>query len=112
MSTFALVSSLWALAIAMVVTGLAIAPTLIDGNALVSVLVPATRLTEGLTWVGTAIGVGFSVGSPVAGSAIDAHGSRGGFWVTMAAGGTVLVSALVAAPSLRRRTSPAAPAVP
>jgi predicted MFS family arabinose efflux permease len=107
-STFALVSSLWALAVVMVVTGLAIAPTIINGNALVSVLVPTTRLTEGLTWVGTAIGVGVSVGSAVAGSAIDASGSRGGFWVTMGAGAIVLVSALVAAPSLGRRGGDAA----
>ncbi|WP_159808421.1 MFS transporter [Cellulomonas citrea] len=103
-SSFALVTNLWELAIAMLVTGLTIAPTIINGNALVSVLVPGHRLTEGLTFLGTSIGVGVSVGSAVAGAMIDAHGSRGGFFVAAAAGIVVLVSALAAAPTLRRQS--------
>ena len=66
---FFLVQSLVALAAVMFVAGFAIAPTLINGNALVQDLVPRERLTEGLTWVGTSLGVGVSVGSSVAGRA-------------------------------------------
>ena len=58
-----------ALAAVMFVAGFAIAPTLINGNGLVQDLVPRERLTEGLTWVGTSLGVGVSVGSSIAGRA-------------------------------------------
>jgi MFS family permease len=104
-STFVLVSTLGALTAAMVVTGLSIAPTVINGNALVQALVPPGRLTEGLTWVGTSIGLGVSVGSAVAGSAIDAIGSRGGFLVVVAAGLLVVLAAAVGAPSLARQAA-------
>ena len=69
---FFLVQSLVALAAVMFVTGFAIAPTLINGNGLVQQLVPRARLTEGLTWVGTSLGVGVSIGSSIAGARIDA----------------------------------------
>jgi len=101
-SLFVLVGSLWALAAVMFVTGFAIAPTLINGNGLVQEIVPRERLTEGLTWVGTSLGVGVSIGSSVAGSRIDAAGSHGGFLVVVAAGVTALVAALAALPSLRQ----------
>jgi hypothetical protein len=104
-SSFALVTTLPALAVAMLITGLTIAPTIINGNALVSLLVPATRLTEGLTFLGTSIGVGVSVGSAVGGAMIDAHGARGGFLVTGAAGVIVLASALLSAPTLKLRAA-------
>ncbi|MBU4213723.1 MAG: MFS transporter [Cellulomonas sp.] len=104
-SSFVLVTTLPALAVAMLVTGLTIAPTIINGNALVSLLVPATRLTEGLTFLGTSIGVGVSVGSAVGGAMIDAHGARGGFLVTVAAGVIVLASALLSAPTLKLRAA-------
>src|SRR5699024_6721597 len=60
---FPLVDSLWALAGLMFFTGLMIAPSLIGGNGLVQLIVPQTQLTEGLTYVGTALGVGVSLGS-------------------------------------------------
>ena len=79
--------SLVALAAVMFVVGFAIAPTLINGNGLVQELVPRERLTEGLTWVGTSLGVGVSVGSSVAGAQIDAAGSHAGFLVVVVAAG-------------------------
>lgn len=99
--TFFVASSLWLLAGAMFVTGFAIAPTIINGNALVQALVPPSRLTEGLTWIGTALGIGVSVGSSVAGVRIDAVGSHGGFLVVVLSAAVAVVATLAALPTLR-----------
>ncbi|MFN8146018.1 MAG: MFS transporter [Candidatus Nanopelagicales bacterium] len=61
--------------------GLAVAPTLITGMALVERLVPAQRLTEGLTVAMAGLTVGFAAGTTVAGLLIDAHGSPAGYAV-------------------------------
>ncbi|WP_315096049.1 MFS transporter [uncultured Cellulomonas sp.] len=98
---FFLVQSLVALAAVMFVAGFAIAPTLINGNGLVQDLVPRERLTEGLTWVGTSLGVGVSVGSSVAGAQIDADGSHAGFLVVVVSAGFAVVGTLAALRTLR-----------
>lgn len=98
---FFLVQSLAQLAAVMFVAGFAIAPTLINGNGLVQDLVPRARLTEGLTWVGTSLGVGVSVGSSIAGAQIDAHGSHAGFLVVVVAAGFAVVATLAAFRTLR-----------
>jgi MFS family permease len=69
------------LAICTAVVGLGIAPTLIGGFALVDAIVPAASLTEGLTWIGTGLSIGFGIGSSVVGGIADAHGARVAFWV-------------------------------
>ena len=102
---FVLAETLWLLAGAMFVTGFAIAPTIITGNALVQQLVPPSRLTEGLTWVGTAIGVGFAIGSSVGGRVIDLHGAHAGYFVSMAAAGLAALIALATAALLRAVTT-------
>lgn len=104
-SLLILVSSLWVLAAAGFVAGFAIAPTIITGNALVQQLVAPSRLTEGLTWVGTSIGVGFAIGSSVTGSVVDLHGGHAGYVVTMAAAGVAALIALSTATVLRRVTT-------
>ncbi|MBI9113574.1 MFS transporter [Sanguibacter suaedae] len=106
-SLFFFVTSLPVLAVVMFVTGFAIAPTLINGNNLVQVLVPPSQLTEGLTWVGTALGVGVSVGTSVGGARIDAAGAHGGFEVVVLAAAFSVVVTLAAAGTLRRRTAAA-----
>ncbi len=98
---FFLVQSLVALAAVMFVAGFAIAPTLINGNGLVQDLVPRERLTEGLTWVGTSLGVGVSVGSSIAGARIDAAGSHAGFLVVVVSAGCAVVATLAALRTLR-----------
>lgn len=105
-SLFGLVGSIAALAAVMLAVGMAIAPTLIAGNGLVAELVPPGRLTEGLTWVGTALGVGVSVGAWAGGAMIDRSGSGGGFAVVMVAGGVAALTAVLALPTLRRATQP------
>lgn len=93
-SLFVLVDSMAMLAVVMFVAGFAIAPTLINGNGLVQDLVPRERLTEGLTWVGTSLGVGVSVGSWVAGLLIDRQGSHGGYLVVVGAAVLAVVAVL------------------
>lgn len=100
-SLFFLVTSLPMLAGVMFVTGFSIAPTLINGNGLVQELVPRDQLTEGLAWVGTALGIGVSIGAWAAGVVIDQVGSHGGFLVVIASAGLAVVATLVAAPTLR-----------
>ena len=99
---FGLVGTIPALMVVMLAVGMSIAPSLIAGNGLVAELVPRGRLTEGLTWVGTALGVGVSVGSWAAGALIDRSGSHGGFAIVMVAGAAAVVTTLVALPTLRR----------
>lgn len=91
------------LAAAMFVAGLFFAPTMIVAMGLVERLVPPSRLTEGLTWMVTGLGVGVALGAALAGLAIDALGIKAGFGVTLTAG---LVVLLVAAGGYRlmRRT--------
>lgn len=113
---FLLVGSLAALAAVMFVVGFTISPSIIAGNGLVQLLVPGERLTEGLTWVSTAINVGVSVGSSVAGARVDAAGSHGGYLVVVAAGATVTALTLLAyrglrSASRRAHDEPAQPAV-
>jgi MFS family permease len=100
-SLFFLVDSLPVLAAVMFITGFAIAPTIINGNGLVQLFVPANRLTEGLTWVGTSLGIGVSVGSSIAGNLIDGRGSEGGFLVVVGSAVFAVVATLVSLRALR-----------
>lgn len=104
-SLFLFASSIWILAGVMFVTGFAISPTLINGNNLVQLVVSPRQLTEGLTWVGTALGAGVAMGSALAGSQIDAHGAHAGFYIVMYAAAISVAVALMAIPSIRKRTT-------
>ena len=67
-------------------TGLAVAPTLIAGFALVERLVPAASLTEGLAWISTGIGFGLAIGSSAGGWAVEAAGAQAAYVVTAGSG--------------------------
>ena len=103
-SLFVLVTSMPVLAVVMFVAGFAIAPTIINGNALVQHLVPRARLTEGLTWVGTSLGIGVSAGASLAGVRIDAQGSHGGFLVVVGAAALAVPAAVASLRTLRAGT--------
>lgn len=107
-TAFTILPLLWVhnvltLAAAMFVAGLFFAPTMIIAMGLVENIVPPARLTEGLTWMVTGLGIGVAFGAALAGLAIDAAGITAGFGVTLTAG---LVVLLVAAGGYRlmRRT--------
>lgn len=107
-SLFLFVTSLPMLAAVMFVTGFSIAPTLISGNGLVQQFVGRGQLTEGLTWVGTALGVGVSGGASIGGALVDRLGAHGGFMVVMGSAALAVVAALAALPTLRARADDAA----
>jgi MFS family permease len=108
--SFAFANSTLVLAVCGLTAGVAVAPTLINANGLIGHLVPPTRLTEGLAWLGTAIGIGVSIGATVSGQFIDAYGYRAGFWCVMACGLAACLIGLAAAPVLKRVTgSPGLP---
>jgi MFS family permease len=102
---FLVADSLTWLAITMLIAGAAISPMLISGNAIVVRVVPPAQLTEGLTWVGTALGIGIAIGSAVAGPTIDRYGSHGGFIVTTSAALMVAILAAASVPVTSRRTT-------
>jgi MFS family permease len=77
--------------------GGAIAPTLITVFAVVERAVPAHRLTEGLTWLSTGLGLGLAVGASVAGWLVDRSGTSAAYAVAVAGGTTALVFAVLGA---------------
>ncbi|KAE8765513.1 MFS transporter [Georgenia thermotolerans] len=109
---FLLVGSLPVMAAVMFVTGFAISPTIINGNAIIQHIVAPGRLTEGLTWLSTGINLGVSVGASVAGAMIDRAGSVGGFGTVAVSGLLAVLAALFTAPVLRRRAGRDLPHVP
>lgn len=97
-----LANSVLILAAVGVLIGLTIAPTLINGNSLIGRLVLRERLTEGLAWMGTGIGIGAAVGSTVAGALIDSRGYSIGFAVVTGFAALAAVLAASSWASLRR----------
>ena len=69
--------------------------------ALVERIVSPAKLTEGLTWLVTGLGVGVALGAAGAGGLVDQFGARSGFWLALAGGAVVLVAALQSYRSLR-----------
>jgi predicted MFS family arabinose efflux permease len=103
---YLLVNSYVSIALVTFCLGLGLGPTFVNGNALIESLVPRESLTEGLTWISTALGVGTAAGSAVAGRLIDAWGARAGYWVVCAGALTaVAVASLGLAQSRRRAAS-------
>ena len=84
------------------IAGFSIAPTFVNANGLIGRLVPGRRLTEGLAWLGTSIGIGVSIGSSVSGMMIDRFGYHGGFAAVLISGLAACVLGLASIPVLRR----------
>lgn len=85
------VGSIWTLGTVLFVAGASISPTIIVAMALIERHVPPAKLTEGITWVMTGIGIGMAAGSAVSGWLIDLYGASSGFWVSIAGGFTALL---------------------
>jgi MFS family permease len=80
------------LALGLFVGGASISPTFITAFGLIERLVPAAKLTEGITWAMTGIGIGMAAGSFASGWVIDLYGAGAGFWVSVAAGGVAVIA--------------------
>ncbi|SOC51997.1 Predicted arabinose efflux permease, MFS family [Blastococcus aggregatus] len=91
--------------------GLTIAPVLVSGTSLVESRVGRGVLTESLAWTITGLTLGVTVGSALAGAAVDSWGAQQAFAVPALAAGAAGVLALVSAPLLRERAG-VAPATP
>ncbi len=97
-----LANSVLLLCLAGMLVGLTIAPTLINGNSLIGRLVTRDRLTEGLSWMGTGIGVGVAIGASVSGQVIDSTGYHGGFIAVVGFATLAALIALLGSRGLRR----------
>lgn len=88
-------------------SGLSISPTLIGGYGLIERKMPPGLLTEGMSLLSTAIGLGLAVGPPAAGRLIDSHGAHWGYLFALACGAAALAAGLFGG---RQLGGPPAPA--
>jgi MFS family permease len=77
--------------------GLSISPTLIGGFSLIERKMRAGLLTEGMSMLSTAIGLGLAAGPPVAGKLIDSHGASWGYVFALGCGSVALAAGLLGA---------------
>src|SRR5450759_1041688 len=102
----AIVDSVPLMAAAAVLAGLAVSPSLISGYGLVERLSPSGALTEGLTWVSTAVGLGIAIGSSASGQLVDLRGAGWGFAVCLAVAAAAAVVGLSGHRVLRSAADP------
>lgn len=98
-----IIDSIPSLAVVLFLAGAAVSPTIITSMGLIERLVPPSKLTEGITWAMTGIGIGMALGSSTSGWVIDEFGARNGFWVSVAAGTVALATALLGYRNLQGR---------
>ncbi|MGI8701127.1 MAG: MFS transporter [Nocardioidaceae bacterium] len=101
------IESLPVMAVVLFLAGFAISPTLVACISLIQAHVPASRLTEGITWVMTGIGLGIAPGAALAGRLIDEYGASTAYAVPAVAG--VLAAVVAGATSERAQPQPAVP---
>nr|WP_315446096.1 MFS transporter [uncultured Pseudomonas sp.] len=77
------------------IAGISFAPTMVVVMKLGTIIIPPSRITEGLTWMTTGISIGVALGGMLAGVVIDAFGARAGFGVAIGAGVMMMVVVLV-----------------
>lgn len=95
------------LAIGFLLAGVMLSPTLITAVHLVELCVPASRLTEALTWTTTGMSTGTAAGAAVAGLMVDRWSASVGFTLpVVAALMTTSVALLFRAPLPGRQTLP------
>jgi predicted MFS family arabinose efflux permease len=70
---------------------------------LVQQIVPARSLTEGLSWIGTGLNVGYGAGAAMVGGIADHHGARAAFLVVI--GSSIPVGVLGLVLRLRQRSA-------
>lgn len=92
---FPLSSNVYTLAVVCFVSGFAVSPSLIAGNALVERIVPSAQLTEGITWTITGLAVGLAISAPAAGLLIDSRGAQFAYLITAGCGLTAFVVGLL-----------------
>ncbi|QPK81301.1 MFS transporter [Schaalia sp. ZJ405] len=101
-SALIFVDSMLTAGIIMLIAGLFQAPTVVNINQILLRIVPSSRFTEGMSFLGSMWVVGISLSNFVAGQAIDRLGSAGGFATIIGFALAALVLAVVSMPSVRR----------
>ncbi|MGH3385127.1 MAG: MFS transporter [Nocardioidaceae bacterium] len=100
-----LVDSLGALAAVLMLLGVAVAPYMITVFTLAERVTAAPRTGAAMTFLAGTTGIGYAVGSSVAGRLADGGGHQPAFGVTVAAGALAVLLAVAAAPRLRAEQS-------
>ncbi len=90
------------LTVALFVTGLALAPTLIALFSLIEAAVPRSRLNEAMGFVQTGVSAGIAPGAWLAGVVADEHGGSDAFWVCTVSAVLAALSGLAVRHSGRR----------
>ena len=85
----------------MLVAGLTISPTLIAGYSLIERQALASRRTEAMTWLSSAISIGVAAGSAICGRIIDDVGPRWGYGFAASCGVITVAICLVGLGRLR-----------
>ena len=88
------VSNPLGVALLLIPSGMAIAPTLIASVGVIQSAVDQTRLTEALAWSSTGIVAGVAAGAAVVGYVIDSSDAQAGFVAVAVAGLLLTISAL------------------
>lgn len=95
-----IVDGIVSLCVVVFVAGLFFSPTMIVVMGMIEKVVPAEKLTEGMTWAITGLSIGVALGAAVSGEAVDRFGPDGGFTVAVVAGGSIILVALLSYPLL------------
>jgi predicted MFS family arabinose efflux permease len=93
------------LALVLLLAGFSVSPSLVTGLALVELLVPPARLTEGLSVETTGVALGLTAGSAVSGYVIDQSGASRAYLVPVAGSALALLTALLGSRWLRPEVS-------
>ena len=105
-TSFIFLPNLVALDLTCLVAGLAIAPTLIAGYAILERQALPHRRTEAMAWLGSTISVGVACGSAISGHLLDAFGARAGYIFGASSGAVAVLICL--AGRRRLKVAPAA----
>lgn len=89
------------MAVMVFIASLSFAPTMVVVMNIGTMIVPPSKLTEGLTWMTTGISIGVALGSALSGRIIDVFGARAGFGVPILAGFAMLMCVLIGMRTLR-----------
>lgn len=95
------------LGLAEVLSGLCVSPIFATGNLIVRESVDSRALTEGLSWLSTGGSIGTSLGSTLAGIALDKFGPHGGMTIPAIVTCCAIPLAVLGWISSRRRTASA-----
>jgi MFS family permease len=98
----------WLLTVVLVLSGLAIAPTMIASITVAQAAVPHSRLNEAFGWTSMGLATGVAIGAASLGRLIDHDGPQTGFWGVVAAGAVLIVLTLL----VRGGADPVKPAEP